>query len=105
LALVTSAWVEAGRAKGLFDEAQAAADSMPPDARTLRYSRWVASLIAGARRSLRQGPFAQWAGVTAGVSGLGVPKWFRLATWRGEWRPRVVATGSPASAPGDSRPV
>jgi hypothetical protein len=53
LALVASAWVEPDRATGLLDEAQAAIDSLPADARALRSSRWIASLVADARRGAR----------------------------------------------------
>jgi tetratricopeptide (TPR) repeat protein len=53
LALVASAWVESGRAKGLLDEANKAIDSMPAEARGLRTSRLIESLIGEARRELR----------------------------------------------------
>jgi len=53
LALVASAYVDPARSKTLLAEAQAAADSMPAEARALRTGRWIESLIAEARRSLR----------------------------------------------------
>ena len=53
VALVASAWVEPGRAKGLLAEAQSAFDSLPAEARALRTSRWIGSLIADARRGVR----------------------------------------------------
>jgi len=53
LALVAAAWAEPGRAQTLLAEAQAALDSMPAEARGLRYSRWIDGLIADARRGAR----------------------------------------------------
>ncbi len=53
LALVASAHANPGQAKALLGEAQAVFDSMPAEARALRTGRWIESLIAEARRTLR----------------------------------------------------
>jgi hypothetical protein len=53
IALVAAAHANPGQAKALVSEAQAIFDSMPQEARALRTSRWIESLIADARRSLR----------------------------------------------------
>jgi hypothetical protein len=53
VALVASAHANPAQAKALVTEAQAAFDSLPAEARALRTSRWIESLIAEARRTLR----------------------------------------------------
>jgi hypothetical protein len=53
LALVAAAWTEPAQAKALLDEAQKAFDSMPAEARALRWSRVTEGFIAEARRELR----------------------------------------------------
>ena len=51
LALVASAWVEPAQAKPLLNEARAALDSLPAEARTLRTVRWTDGLIGDAGRA------------------------------------------------------
>ncbi len=53
LALVASAYANPKQATALLAEAQTALDSMPAEPRAWRTSRWVDSLIAEARRTIR----------------------------------------------------
>ena len=52
-ALIASAYADRAQAKALLAEAQALFDSMPAEARTLRSSRFVQSLIGQARANVR----------------------------------------------------
>ena len=52
-ALIASAYANPQQATPVVTEAQAVFDSLPAEARALRTSRWIESMIAEARRTLR----------------------------------------------------
>lgn len=53
LALVASAAADRTQAKALLGEASALLESLPPEVRALRTSRWTEALVSDAARSAR----------------------------------------------------